>query len=96
MVMREHDGYKNMYSLKKDEKTFTLITLSIRDMRKSENKVNQERRRLKLAKIGINGIRSRDETRKEGGEKKCMGKYRNIIFMQKGVRLRMIIFLTCL
>jgi hypothetical protein len=25
-----------------------------------------------------------------------MGKYRNIIFMQKGVRLRMIIFLTCL
>jgi hypothetical protein len=89
-------GYKNMYSLKKDEKTFTLITLSIRDMRKSENKVNQERRRLKLAKIGINGIRSREETRKEGGEKKCMGKYRNIIFMQKGVRLRMIIFLTCL
>jgi hypothetical protein len=85
-----------MYSLKKDEKTFTLITLSIRDMRKSENKVNQERRRLKLAKMGINGIRSREETIKEGGEKKCMGKYRNIIFMQKGVRLRMIIFLTCL
>jgi hypothetical protein len=46
--------------------------------------------------MGINGIRSREETIKEGGEKKCMGKYRNIIFMQKGVRLRMIIFLTCL
>jgi hypothetical protein len=43
-------------------------------MRKSENKVRQEIRRLKLAKIGINGIRSREKRRKEGGEKKLYGK----------------------
>ena len=42
-------------------------------MRKSENKVSQERR-LKLAKIAINGIRSREKRRKEGGEKKLYGK----------------------
>jgi chloramphenicol O-acetyltransferase len=42
MVMREHDGYKNMYSLKKDEKTFTLITLSLREAYEDQLKLKGE------------------------------------------------------
>jgi hypothetical protein len=70
-------------------------------VRKSEDKMRQERSRLDMYKIEISGDSAeRGKKKREENKKRVRKEWKQlrnmIIFMQRGVRLIMFIFLTCL